>query len=35
MEIKKVKTNYNKKKDIKKVNYLANSKRIKTAKLFK
>lgn len=35
MKALRVKTNYNKKKDIKKVNYLANSKRVNTTKLFK
>ncbi len=36
MEAKKTKSNYNKKRTIKKVNYLANSKRIrKDLKLFK
>lgn len=35
MEIKKVTTNYNKKKVKKNTNYLANSKRIKDTKVFK
>ena len=36
MEAKRIKCNYNKNKNIKKVNYLANSKRIKKdTKLFK
>ena len=35
MEIRKVKGNYNKKKNVKKVNCLSNSKRVNTAKLFK
>lgn len=35
MEAKKVKGNYNKKKSVKKINCLSNSKRVNTAKLFK
>ncbi len=35
MEVKKVKGNYNKKKNVKKINFLSNSKRVNTAKLFK
>ncbi len=35
MEIRKVKGNYNKKKNVKKVNCLSNSKRVNTIKLFK
>ena len=35
MEIRKVKGNYNKKKSVKKVNCLSNSKRVNTIKLFK
>ena len=35
MEVKKVKGNYNKKKNVKKVNCLSNSKRVNTIKLFK
>ncbi len=35
MEAKKVKGNYSKKKNVKKVNCLANSKRVNTIKLFK
>ena len=35
MEAKKVKGNYNKKKNSKKLNYLANNKRVNTTKLFK
>ncbi len=35
MEIRKVKGNYNKKKNVKKVNCLSNSKRVNTTKLFK
>ncbi len=34
MKARKVKGNYNKKKNIKKVNCLSNSKRINTTKLF-
>ncbi len=35
MEAKKVKGNYNKKKTVKKINCLANNKRVNTTKLFK
>ena len=39
MEAKKVKSNYNKKKNVKKINFLSNilsnSKRVNTTKLFK
>ncbi len=35
MEAKKVKGNYNKKKNVKKVSCLSNSKRVNTTKLFK
>ena len=35
MEIRKVKGNYNKKKNVKKINFLSNSKRVNTVKLFK
>ena len=35
MEIKKVKGNYNKNKNIKKVNIFTNSKRVNETKLFK
>ena len=35
MEARKVKGNYNKKKNVKKVNFLSNSKRVNTVKLFK
>ena len=35
MEAKKVTSNYNKRKDKKKNNYLANNKRINTTQLFK
>ena len=35
MEIRKVKGNYNKKKNVKKVSCLSNSKRVNTIKLFK
>ncbi len=35
MEAKKVKGNYNKKKNVKKVNFLSNSKRVNITKLFK
>lgn len=35
MEAKKTKSNYNKKRTIKKVNYLSNNKRVNTTKLFK
>ncbi len=35
MEAKKVKGNYSKKKNIKKVDFLSNNKRVNTIKLFK
>ncbi len=35
MEIKKIKGNYNKKKNVKKINCLANNKRVNTTKLVK
>lgn len=35
MEAKKVKSNYNKKKNVKKINFLSNNKRVNTTKLFK
>lgn len=35
MEIKKIKGNYNKKKNIKKIDCLSNNKRVNTIKLFK
>lgn len=35
MEAKRIKSNYNKKKTIKKASYLVNSKRVNTTKLFK
>lgn len=35
MEVKKVKSNYNKKKSSKKTVFLSNNKRINTTKLFK
>ena len=35
MEAKKTKSNYKKKKTIRKINYLSNSKRINPTKLFK
>lgn len=35
MEVKKVKGNFNKKKNIKKINCLTNNKRVNTSKIFK
>ena len=35
MKAKKIKGNYNKKKNVKKINFLSNSKRVNTIKLFK
>ncbi len=35
MEIRKVKGNYNKKKNVKKVSCFSNNKRVNTTKLFK
>ena len=35
MEAKRIKCNYNKKKNIKKTSYLSNNKRVNTTKLFK
>lgn len=35
MEARKVKGNYNKKKNVKKIDCLSNSKRVNTTKLFK
>ncbi len=35
MEAKRIKCNYNKKKNIKKISYLSNNKRVNTTKLFK
>lgn len=35
MEARKVKGNFNKKKNVKKINCLSNSKRVNTTKLFK